>query len=193
MKRIVRAVYHKTRYFLILLRCNIIYAVGGEAALRFYISRINDNYIGKILRRFGAEIGTNCNIKGGVHFDNISPNKKRPFENLEMGDNCFIGSNVFFDIPAKIKLSDEVVLSAGVKLLTHQDCGDRMMKKYYPRKEGDVFIGEGSWLGVNAVVLAGVSIGKCCVVAAGAVVTEDVEDYTLVGGVPAKVIKKITK
>ena len=45
------------------------------------------------------------------------------------------------------------------------------------------------WIGANAVVLPNVSIGRHCVVAAGAVVTKDVPDYAVAGGVPAKVIK----
>ena len=51
-------------------------------------------------------------------------------------------------------------------------------------------IGEGSWLGINCVVLPGVRIGKNAIVAANSVVSKDVEDYSIVGGVPAKLIKK---
>ncbi len=54
-----------------------------------------------------------------------------------------------------------------------------------------VVIGDDVWIGGNAVILPGVTIGKHCVVAAGAVVTKDVPDNSLVGGVPAKIIKKI--
>lgn len=54
-----------------------------------------------------------------------------------------------------------------------------------------VVIGDDVWIGANAVILPGVTIGRHCVVAAGAVVTKDVPDHTLVGGVPAKVIKNI--
>ena len=54
-----------------------------------------------------------------------------------------------------------------------------------------VIIGDDVWIGANAVFLPGVTIGKHCVVAAGAVVTKDVPDDTIVGGVPAKEIKKI--
>ena len=52
-----------------------------------------------------------------------------------------------------------------------------------------VIIGDDVWIGANAVILPGVTIGKHCVVAAGAVVTKDVQDNTIVGGVPAKEIK----
>ena len=54
-----------------------------------------------------------------------------------------------------------------------------------------VTIGDDVWIGANAVILPGVHIGRHCVVAAGAVVTKDVPDHSLVAGVPAKVIKQI--
>lgn len=54
-----------------------------------------------------------------------------------------------------------------------------------------VVIGDDVWIGANAVVLPGVTLGSHVVVAAGAVVTKDVPDHTLVGGVPAKVIKSL--
>ena len=54
-----------------------------------------------------------------------------------------------------------------------------------------VVIGDDVWIGANAVILPGVTIGQHCVVAAGAVVTKDVPDHSLVGGVPAKIIKQI--
>ena len=54
-----------------------------------------------------------------------------------------------------------------------------------------VMIGNDVWIGANAVILPGVTIGKHCVVAAGAVVTKDVPDNSLVAGVPAKLIKQI--
>lgn len=54
-----------------------------------------------------------------------------------------------------------------------------------------VVIGDDVWIGTNAVILPGVTIGRHVVVAAGAVVTKDVPDHTLVAGVPAKVVKSI--
>ena len=53
-----------------------------------------------------------------------------------------------------------------------------------------VIIGEGCWIGEKAIILPGVELGKRCIVAAGAVVTKSFPAYSLVGGVPAKVLKK---
>ena len=66
------------------------------------------------------------------------------------------------------------------------DPAKRQSMSYAP-----IHIGKNVWIGANATVLAGVTIGDGAVVAAGAVVTKDVEPNTIVGGVPAKVIKKI--
>ena len=55
-----------------------------------------------------------------------------------------------------------------------------------------VVIGDDVWIGANAVILPGVTIGSHCVIAAGAAVTKDVPDYTLAGGVPAKTIKDLS-
>ncbi len=55
-----------------------------------------------------------------------------------------------------------------------------------------VVIDDDVWIGANAVILPGVTIGSHCVIAAGAVVTKDVPDYTLAGGVPAKIIKDLS-
>lgn len=72
-----------------------------------------------------------------------------------------------------------------------------MMEQGSPRKESSLFLidlylgGNDVWIGGNATILPGVTIGNNVVVAAGAVVTKDVPDNTLVGGVPAKKIKDL--
>lgn len=62
--------------------------------------------------------------------------------------------------------------------------------KGHPRIKGDIVIGNDVWIGSNAKVMSGVHIGDGSIIAANAVVTKDVEPYSVVGGVPAKVIKK---
>lgn len=57
----------------------------------------------------------------------------------------------------------------------------------------DIEIGTGTWIGANSTILPGVRIGEGCVIAAGSMVNKDVPDNCLVGGVPAKIIKKLDK
>ena len=56
-------------------------------------------------------------------------------------------------------------------------------------KSGDIIIEDGSWIGIGAIILPGVTIGKGSIIAAGSVVKENVEPNSLVGGVPAKLIR----
>jgi maltose O-acetyltransferase len=148
------------------------------------------NNIQKILVKYGADMGVNNNFKGHLTIDNYTiSNANNIFSNINIGSNCYIGKDVFFDIADKIILEDDVVISARVVILTHGDVGNRAMNKYYKRVSQRVFIGFGSWIGANVTILVGVTIGKYCVVAAGSVVLHDIPDYTIVAGVPA-VIKK---
>lgn len=62
--------------------------------------------------------------------------------------------------------------------------------KGHPKSKGDVIIGNDVWVGMNSMILSGVHIGNGAIIAAGAIVTKDVEPYSIVGGNPARVIKK---
>jgi len=147
-----------------------------------------------LLRRNGAIIGNNVNFKENIFIDNASGDEdaRGDFSNINIGDKCYIGKGVFFDLPDQVVLEKECAISAGVKFVTHSDCGNRIMSKWYPRKKGKIVIGFGSWIGVNAIILSGVKLGKCCVVGAGAIVTNSFPDYSVVAGAPARVIKTLS-
>ncbi len=90
-----------------------------------------------------------------------------------------IGENVF--------IAPGVVISAATYPLDAQ----RRVSRHF--QSHPITIGDCVWIGANATILTGVTIGKNAVIAAGAVVTHDVPANTLVGGVPARVIKTITQ
>ena len=65
------------------------------------------------------------------------------------------------------------------------------MSKSLDEYRSPILLGDGAYLGTGAIVLPGVRIGKMCVVGAGAVVTQDLDDFSVAVGVPAKVIRKL--
>ena len=159
----------------------------GFSYISSEITNCRSLLLNKYLTRFGAKLGTGINFKDKLLIDNA----EKDFCNLEIGNKCYIGKNVFFDLADKVILEDESVISANVTILSHSDCGDRAMSKWYPRVQKPVRIGSGSWIGAGAVILTGVELGRCCVVAAGSVVTGSFPDRSVVAGVPAKLIKTL--
>ena len=110
-------------------------------------------------------------------------------KNLKIGKNVFINSGCRFQDQGGITIGDGALIGHNVVLATINHDLD-------PARRGDnlpapIVIGEGVWIGANATVLPGVTIGDHAVVAAGAVVTKDVPADMVVGGVPAKTIRRI--
>ena len=111
--------------------------------------------------------------------------------NVIIGDHTRIGLHC--TIIGPVTIGSHVNLAQGITVtaLNHnfEDTAKRIDEQGITTKE--VIIGDDVWIGTNAVILPGVTIGRHSVVAAGAVVTKDVPDCCIVGGVPAKVIKCI--
>ena len=105
---------------------------------------------------------------------------------VKFGKNVFINHSAILSASGGIEFEDGVSLAPGCRIATiNHDFNERHTKYTY----GKVTIKKNAWLGMGVTVCPGVTIGAYAVVAAGAVVTKDVPDYAVVGGVPAKVIK----
>jgi acetyltransferase-like isoleucine patch superfamily enzyme len=141
------------------------------------------------LRFLGAKIGRNVIIHN-VEFFNLY---RGSFAALEIGDNCFLGNQTLIDLATRVKLEMNVTLAERVSVLTHMNVGysDHPLQKYFPAHSKPVLIREGCFIGACATILAGVEIGRCSFVGAGSVVTEDIPPWTLVAGVPARVIRQL--
>ena len=110
-------------------------------------------------------------------------------KNIHIGDNVFINADCKFQDQGGIYIDDGALIGHGVVLATlNHDLDPEKRQQLHP---APIRIGKKVWIGANATVTAGVTIGDNAVVAAGAVVTKDVPANTIVGGVPAKVIKTI--
>ncbi len=121
---------------------------------------------------------------------------------ISIGQRVF--SNGTIVAATKIEIGDDVMISWGVTIVDHnshsisfshraEDVTNwRMGKKDWTHvKVAPVKIGDKVWIGVNAMILKGVTIGEGAVVGAGAVVTKDVPAWTIIGGNPARIIREI--
>lgn len=113
---------------------------------------------------------------------------------LRIGDHTYIGRMVHINAWQDVDIGADVLIGDRVTILDADHHFDDA--KIPIRWQGDGFFGSvrlhnGCWIGSGAVILPGVTIGRNAVVAANAVVTRDVPDRTVVGGVPAKIIRKI--
>jgi acetyltransferase-like isoleucine patch superfamily enzyme len=110
---------------------------------------------------------------------------------VTIGDNTRIG--IHCTVIGPVCIGSHVNLAQGITVtaLNHNFADTTRMIDQQGVSTSPVVIGDDVWIGANAVILPGVTIGRHCVVAAGAVVTKDVPDNTIVAGVPAKIIKKV--
>ena len=113
----------------------------------------------------------------------------------DYGKNLHIGSNVFINMGCKFQDQGGIFIGDG-SLIGHNCVMATINHDPSPEKRGSmtfkaIHIGRNVWIGANVTITPGVTIGDGAIVAAGAVVTKDVAPRTIVGGVPAKFIKRI--
>lgn len=110
---------------------------------------------------------------------------------IRLGSYVGIGENVILRGGEGITIGNRVNIAAGAAIVS---VGHPLIPPRWAAHVGaPIVIGNEVWIGVNAVVLPGVTIGEGAVVAAGAVVTKDVPPWSVVAGVPARVIKQISR
>lgn len=138
--------------------------------IRDLLSQITDSVIDKSVAVF-----TPLYINYGKH--------------TKIGKNVFINFNCTFLDLGGITIADDVLIAPNVSLLSEgHPVSPENRHSLIPKP---IHIKRNAWIGAGATILQGVTIGENAVVAAGAVVTKDVPDDTIVGGIPAKVIKTI--
>lgn len=114
---------------------------------------------------------------------------------VKVGKNCEFYSDILWGSePYLISIGDNVRITTGCKFVTH-DGGIWVLRNTKQLENADIFgeikIGNNVHIGCNSMIMPGVNIGNNCIIGCGAVVTKDVADNSIVGGVPAKYIKSI--
>lgn len=132
----------------------------------------------RLLRAFGAKIGTGVNIKPCV-------NVKYPWM-LEIGNYTWIGENVWIDNLARVKIGSNVCISQGAMLL----CGNHNYKKAtFDLIVGEITLEDGSWVGAQSVVCPGVTLHSHAVLGVNSVANHDLEPYSIYQGNPAQKVR----
>ncbi len=159
--------------------------LGFESALT-YLKGVDKKSLSYILMKFGAHIDSGCDIESGLTFHNCVS-----FSNLKIGANSHIGKNCFLDLKDKIEVEKNCTISMECKLITHQDMGFSQLGEIYEKTHGPIKICENAYIGVGSTILQNVEIGASSIVAAGSLVKNRVPANTIVGGIPAKILKEI--
>lgn len=156
-----------------------------EKLLNIYIQ---SKYLGGRLRSIQAGLSLdnfnrNIYIMGGCKFEN--------YRKTKFGKWVFVNHDTTFSTPQGITVGDYVMI--GPKCLfasVHHSFDDWDKPMIFQHAEiKNIVIEDDVWIGANVTVLGGVRVGRGSVIAAGAVVSRDVEPYSIVGGVPAKLIR----
>lgn len=137
----------------------------------------------------------------GVHFVQDGDNKKKPrilnftlvgdYSNLYLHSNTDINQEVMLVAKDRIEIGENSTLAYRAAIYTSAFPHGNLLAKIYPKKIAPVIIEDNCWIGANAILLPGVTIGRCSVVGAGSVVTKDIPPYSVVVGSPARVIKQL--
>ena len=127
----------------------------------------------------------------------VQSNKTYP--SLKIGDNVTIGESSNISSANYIEIGNDVLFGRRVTIVDNshgefsvEDLNISPTKRSIVSK-GSIIIGEKCWIGEKVTIVGNVSIGKCSIIGAGAVVNKDIPPYSLAVGVPAKVVKKIAK
>jgi maltose O-acetyltransferase len=140
-----------------------------------------------VYRLAGLRIGRDSKFLDRAVFDALD----NPYRNLSIGRRSQVGIGCHFSLNAPVTIGDNVIFGHYVRVITdthvigpgRRRCGERIPMP--------VTIGDGVWVASNTTILPGVTIGAGSVIASGAVVTRSVPPNSLVGGVPAQVLREL--
>jgi acetyltransferase-like isoleucine patch superfamily enzyme len=143
----------------------------------------------KVRRILAKRVFGNCGEDVVIHHNVLFSSGR----NISVGDKVFLNRNVMLDDRTTLTIGHHTMVAAGALIETHGHVYDDFSEPiaYGGRTLAAVHIGSDCLIGFNTAIMSGVTIGNRSIVAASSVVTKDVPDRTIVGGVPARKIKDI--
>ena len=168
----LRNYYYRKRF----AKCGEHLAIASSCVIRGEQNISIGNYVG---------FGHNNYLYAGIENEDVK---------IRIGNYVSFNSNVMLnaDLGGNIRIGDNVLIGPNVVFRTanHIFSSREILIKEQGHEAGPINIGDDVWIAANVVIVPNVTIGRGAIVAAGAVVTKDVDDYSIVAGVPAKVIGK---
>ena len=158
--------------------CLVLSATGWLSDLRPVL-----RFRGWLVRPAFKRCGKRFEIAGGVRILYSA--------NVEIGDDVYIATGCWIQGYGGVSLASEVMLGPYTVLASNNHTKKNGSYRFGAHEPAPIALGRGAWTGAHVVIAAGVRVGKGVAVAAGAVVTRDVPDDTLVGGVPARIIRDV--
>jgi len=168
------------------LKCRYSYWLHGPYGLCKVIEKIPFRFLVKYLRKYGAQVGDECIIERGIRIHR--PFGKKPFENLRIGKNVYLGHNVLLDLTQKVTINDFVCIGADTQIWTHSGYYDNTDYKYL-ENTGAVLIKEYAIIYSSVIVAQGITIGKMSRIGANSFVNKNVENNLFAAGTPVKTIE----
>jgi maltose O-acetyltransferase len=141
----------------------------------------------RILRMAGFRIGFGTTFAGMPVMTGSHDLRRR----LYFGSHCWVNTGLRLELGARITICDHVVIGPEVMLVTSTHEYGGPQHRAGRLTVAPIVLEPGAWLGARCTILPGVTVGRGAVVAAGAVVNRDVPPNTLVGGVPARVLREL--
>ena len=135
-----------------------------------------------LVKRILKKCGGNVIVKNRCYFGNG--------DRLEIGNNSHLGQNA--TLGGTISIGNDVLMGPDVVIMAMSHAFDRVdiPVNQQGSTEEKIVIGDDVWIGTRVIILPGVKIGNHTIIAAGSVVTKSCEPYSIIGGVPAKLIRK---
>ncbi|CAA9200250.1 2,3,4,5-tetrahydropyridine-2,6-dicarboxylate N-acetyltransferase [Flavobacterium bizetiae] len=151
-------------------------------------------------------LGENVNIETSAHINNvrIGNNSKiagnvKIFGSAEnilvVGEGCYVGANTILEgFNAKVTIGKNVSFAQNVNLMSGSGPNaSEALQIIFPIVKGEIVIGNDCWIGASSIIMPNVHLGDFCIVAANSFVNKRFPSYSIIGGTPAKLIRKLTQ